>query len=238
MQDKYVGDIGDFGKYSLLNELSLGLSLGVAWYKYPNDDNNDGKHVSYLDCPKNWRHYDPDVFDGLKKIVSSNKRLISEVENSSFFGEHNFASEEINLNELSYLAREQQRRRWFERVCERLETSDIIFTDPDNGILKNESFKQGRAKHGKSISEEEIRILSRGRPMVVYHHNSRFKGGHEAEIKFWQQRLGAGTSAIRFRYGTARTYFLLNCDEELNHRAIRWTQKNWRMNKVQYVQAL
>jgi len=238
VQDKYVGDIGDFGKYSLLNALSVEKRLGVAWYKYPNEDNNDGKYVSYLDCPKNWRPYDPDVFDGLQTIVSANKRLISEVEQSVFFEQHTFASDEINLNASTYSAREKQRRDWFERIYSQLETADIIFADPDNGILKSESFRLGKSKHGKSISEQEIKILSSGRPMVVYHHNSHFKGGHEAEIKFWQQRLGESISAIRFRYGTARTYFLLNFDEELNNRAIRWTQKNWRRNRVQYVPAL
>lgn len=238
MQDKYVGDIGDFGKYSLLNALSKGRSLGVAWYKYPNDDTNDGKYVSYLDCPKNWRHYDPAVFDGLQTIVSSKKRLISEVEESSFFMKHTFASEEICLDASSYSGREQQRHEWFNRISSQLKSADLIFADPDNGIRTNESFKLGKAKHGKSISENEIKILSGERPMVVYHHNSRFKGGHEAEIKFWQKRLTTGTSAIRFRYGTARTYFLLNFDEELNARAIQWTQKRWRMNKVQYVPAI
>ena len=41
MQNKYVGDIGDFGKYGLLREIfgrpeepgtGCGLTLGVAWY--------------------------------------------------------------------------------------------------------------------------------------------------------------------------------------------------------------
>ena len=238
MQDNYVGDIGDFGKYSLLNELSANQSLGVVWYKYPNGSNNDGKHVSYLDCPKNWRHYDPEVFDGLKNIVSSGKRLISEVEKSEFFKQHTFASEELNLNAKSYSARERQRDEWFKRITKKLEETDIVFADPDNGILKTESFKKGKAKHGKSISEEEISILSETRPMIVYHHNSRFKGGHESEIQFWQERLGKRTSAIRFRYGTARTYFLLNFDAELNKRAQKWAQKNWRLNRVQYVPGL
>lgn len=238
MQDKYVGDIGDFGKYSLLNALSEGRRLGVAWYKCPADINNDGKHTGYLDNPRDWRHHDPDVFDGLKTIVSAQKRLISEVENSRFFGNHIFASEEIDLNASKYLTRVDQRRRWFNRTCTQLETANIIFADPDNGILKSESFKPGRMKHGKSISEREIQALSGNRPIVVYHHNSRFSGGHDAEIEFWQRRLGSGTSAIRFRYGTARTYFLLNFDEALIERATQWSKRNWPLDKVQYVSAL
>ena len=34
MQDRYAGDIGDFGKFGLLKALlSEGFSLGVNWYK-------------------------------------------------------------------------------------------------------------------------------------------------------------------------------------------------------------
>src|SRR5829696_4979011 len=49
MQDRYVGDVGDFGKYGLLRTLGAGLSLGVVWYLVPNESHNaDGKHTSYL----------------------------------------------------------------------------------------------------------------------------------------------------------------------------------------------
>jgi len=57
MQNRYVGDIGDFGKYHLLKILSQGngldnggnLVLGVVWYLVPNENHNgDGKHIRYL----------------------------------------------------------------------------------------------------------------------------------------------------------------------------------------------
>ena len=37
MQNRYVGDIGDFGKYGLLRALYHGRQLGVAWYLCPDD---------------------------------------------------------------------------------------------------------------------------------------------------------------------------------------------------------
>ena len=67
MQDKYVGDIGDFGKSSLLNAVSQGSLLGVAWYKYPDETNNDGKHIDYLDQGEKWRKLNFD--DDLKSKV-------------------------------------------------------------------------------------------------------------------------------------------------------------------------
>lgn len=45
MQNRYVGDVGDFGKYHLLKALCRGddgkaaLSLGVVWYLVPDENN-------------------------------------------------------------------------------------------------------------------------------------------------------------------------------------------------------
>lgn len=31
MQNRYVGDLGDFGKFGVLRSLGCGLRLGVVW---------------------------------------------------------------------------------------------------------------------------------------------------------------------------------------------------------------
>lgn len=51
MQDKYVGDVGDFGKYGLLRALfsNSPFKLGVNWCLVEKEDKkNDGKHTAYL----------------------------------------------------------------------------------------------------------------------------------------------------------------------------------------------
>lgn len=51
MQDKYVGDIGDYGKFGLLRAISTsGLSLAINWYKTgpeseKGNGQNDGKYI-------------------------------------------------------------------------------------------------------------------------------------------------------------------------------------------------
>ena len=35
MQDKYVGDMGDYFKYGLLRCLTKGNKLGIFWYLFP-----------------------------------------------------------------------------------------------------------------------------------------------------------------------------------------------------------
>lgn len=47
MQNRYTGDIGDFGKLGLLRQLQLNtrLSIGVNWYLIPDESHNrDGHH--------------------------------------------------------------------------------------------------------------------------------------------------------------------------------------------------
>ena len=50
MQNRYTGDIGDFGTLGLLRQLSrAGLSIGVNWYLVPDEAHNgDGRHIGYL----------------------------------------------------------------------------------------------------------------------------------------------------------------------------------------------
>lgn len=49
MKNQYVGDIGDYGKYSLLRAFAEeGVKVGVNWYLTDNDGSNDGKFVDYL----------------------------------------------------------------------------------------------------------------------------------------------------------------------------------------------
>lgn len=52
MQNRYAGDVGDFGKYGLLRclcgEPPL-LSLGVVWYLVSDEQcDQDAKHTRYL----------------------------------------------------------------------------------------------------------------------------------------------------------------------------------------------
>ena len=50
MQDKYAGDVGDFGKFALLRALCDGRQLGICWYRTDSvlETTNDGKHLDYL----------------------------------------------------------------------------------------------------------------------------------------------------------------------------------------------
>jgi hypothetical protein len=82
MQDKYVGDIGDYFKYSLLRRLKKGKLLGVFWYLFPDELNGDGSFIGYLEKPDKWRHLDPELFDALKSLKETNHRNVASITQS------------------------------------------------------------------------------------------------------------------------------------------------------------
>jgi hypothetical protein len=104
-----------------------------------------------------------------------------------------------------------------------LERADVLFLDPDNG-LEPAGFRPTAAKSGKSIKISEIRQLAAtGRCLIVYHHQSRRKGGHDAEMQHWANRLRASGFAtvdvLRARPFSPRVYFLLDAPPLVRQRA-------------------
>ncbi len=209
MQNRYVGDIGDYTKYALLRQLSMGLRLGVAWYLYPDEDHNsDGKHTRYLDQPERWAQHDPELFGVLRDLVSTGSRSVSAVESSGVLPGAVFASEELRFDG-PRRDRAAWRARWFEQTRTALAQADIVFADPDNGFIANEKFSPTAPKLGKRLPLAEALALAEGRCAVIYHHNSRFKGGHAAEIQHWLAQLPGGSVALRARSRSPRTFFVV-----------------------------
>ena len=224
MQDRYVGDIGDFVKYSLLNCLADGQRLGVAWYLYPDEGHNaDGKHVDYLTAPDEWRGRDPWVFDRLRTLVEQGRRSVADVANSGCLKSATFFDESLVCEDAKYRTRASWRAEWFRRALAKLENCDLVFADPDNGLLADARFRMHNRKDWKSIPEAEARRLARDRTSVIYHHNTRRKGGHAAEILYWMELLGAGF-AVRSRYFSARTFFVVNPRKHMLENARGWAE--------------
>ena len=69
MQNRYAGDVGDFGKLGMLRRIEKsGISVGVNWYLVGDENhNNDGKHIGYLEN-KQFRGCDDEL---LEKLVKS-----------------------------------------------------------------------------------------------------------------------------------------------------------------------
>lgn len=230
MQDRYVGDIGDFVKFAILRALTPRRTVGVAWWLYPDESHNsDGRHVNYLDRPGTWRALDEELFDALGRIVASGDRRVAALEAANLLPGATFSNEIIPV-EGKPAERAAARVEWLGRVNASLRECEIVFLDPDNG-LETSRYSPAAKKAGKCVSLNELRQLSEGdRTLIVYHHQTRRPGGHMAEIFHWRERLrGVGfrtVDAIRARPYSPRAFFILNAGDELRSRAerlaIRW----------------
>ena len=227
MQDRYAGDIGDFAKYALLRALSPEFKLGVAWYLHPDESGStDGRHTTYLERPDEWRDLDGELYDGLRQLVHSGNRTVAAVESASLLPDAVYASERLDIANVPLNCRSAYRCNWFRGILKRLDGCDFVFADPDNGLLADSRFKPTWKKSAKSISESEARTLSKGRPMMIYHHNTRYKGGHRKEIAHWQGQLPGDVYAYYWRRWSNRTFFLVNGDSRIL-RALKTFAERW-----------
>ena len=228
MQDRYAGDIGDFGKYALLRALSPGRKVGVCWYlaSGEGESNNDGVHTTYLDQPDRFRDLDRRLFDVLKDYVRAvrqgrKERSVAELEALGLLPRstryHRALVPRLGGN----------REAWKRALVEAMRGADLLLLDPDNGI-------EGRKLNHKAASLDELKALrAPGRTLVLYHHQTRFKGGAEAEVQVLRGRLEAhgfqGVEGIRLRPFSSRYYFLLDATPDLVERldalAKRWGEE-------------
>jgi hypothetical protein len=224
MQDRYVGDVGDFGKYGLLRTLGAGLSLGVVWYLVPNESHNaDGKHVSYLiRSPANLNRYrecDSELYNTLAKIVDDRQRSVMSVRQrgvlpagTAFFEDPLTYVGMPNIGPAALDARLRHRRRWMERALSQMAGAEVIFLDPDNGF--ESGTRRHEAKGPKYVYFDEVQpYLDRGQSVVVYHH-LHFGATALVQVDIMVERLRDRLDgcdrihALLFRRGSARVFFI------------------------------
>jgi hypothetical protein len=229
MQHRYVGDFGDYVKLGILRAIASGRRLGIAWWLYRDEvHNKDGKHTKYLDEPDRWKAFDPALFEKLKTVGSTGNRHISLLEDLNILPGAVFASEPILVSGPSH-QRTKAREIWFSSVLRTLASADLVFVDPDNGI-QPENFSLAKKKAGKAVSYEELRALALpDRPLVVYHHQTRRKGGHLAEIShltgLFRENGFKTVDAIRAPNYSPRVFFILNGSLQIRERAASLTEK-------------
>jgi len=232
LQDRYAGDIGDYVKLALLRELARGRKLGIAWYLYPDEGHNaDGRHISYLNDPNRWRHLDPELFDALTGVAGG-VRSVRSLEATGLIG-NQFHGKPLTSGDLPWQQRSAWRHDWFAEVQTRMSAADLVFADPDNGLVDNDDKRRSKAKFGKSISLREAEALAQNRPAVIYHHNTRRPGGHDLEVDYWLSQFNTNAIAVRANAYSCRTFFVLNPDDELVERARDFCYR-WREHGVRF----
>lgn len=181
MQNRYVGDIGDFANNGLLRWLcgvtgnpqtNHWLRLGVV--EYLNEPagaeakNRDGSRIQYL-CtspicgPDNKRDYhgcDVSLYDSLKGIVEEGKRNVLEVRNRGILPGASYYC--------SPISRRVDRAQWLADALAKVNEvkANIVFLNPDKGIAPEYD--------GNSTAHVYMRDLEGfvqdGKSLVIYHH--------------------------------------------------------------------
>ena len=216
MQDRYAGDIGDYGKFALLRTLAAkGLSIGVNWYlvETPPQElavNDGGKLI-----PNGLAACDPELAEVLRGISRGPERSVRSLEKACLVPGARYFADVVPVD---------GRAAWHDRALSALAGADLVFLDPDNGLLVK-SVGKGSAKSPKYAFYEEVAdYIARGQSVVVYNHRSRKK----ADVYFGEicERLravapqGSAIAAITFPKGSVRDYFAI-CASHEHERLVR-----------------
>ncbi len=242
MQDKYVGDVGDFGKFQLFRYLFNhpespfdGKKLAQIWFMHEGEgeQNNDGSHIDYFERMSGTDAY---LEDSLMSLLMRNRREVEELERLKLLPNAAFFYEKVPK---AY----EDRQQWLQQALWFAHKSDVVAVAPDNGMalrcLRSEGHfvpltleKDYRQKvyPQKYIFADEIGRffkLPSVEVVVVYQHLGRCMG-HDRQIEVLMDTLRETYShvvAIKHRpYSPRAFFFLCKSDIILEHLTYRLAQ--------------
>ncbi|MDR7855742.1 hypothetical protein [Tissierella sp.] len=215
MQDRYAGDVGDFGKIGLLQKISeSGLSIGVNWYlTYKPEEHNkaDGKHIGYL-TNSQFKDCDDKLLKSLYTITNGT-RSVEALEKANLIPNANYYNKLLKPgNDKNF-----DRLEWFRSSLEELSESDIIFCDPDNGLIVK-SVSQKSVNSDKYILHDElVSYYQVGKSIIFYNHRCREKENvYLQRFQPLMQRselMGAEWRGLKYVRGTIRDYIFILQDK-------------------------
>lgn len=221
MKNQYVGDIGDFGKYALLKAFDdAGVKVGINWYLTENDRSNDGKFTSYLK-KDDLRWYCPEVFDFLKQIAEKEDKTVVDVQNGGILPGAIYYPRLLNP-EGTPNERKKQRNIWFQESLQELADAELVFMDPDNGLL--ERGDAGKREAEKYILPSEVEnLFNRGHNVIYYCHKGRRTYDQWDDYKsiMFNQVKDALPAVLTYHKGSQRSYiFLIHEKDFIKYRKI------------------
>jgi hypothetical protein len=224
VENKYVGDVGDFGKYGLLRQLGAGLALGIVWYLVPDEgQNRDGRHIRYLNIPDDTcalygvtpcsaaeerrylRHYrscDPGLYDCLRDLIAKQQRSVNAVAAAGILPPATvFVDEPVP----SSIGREP----WLKRALDATHRCDLVFLDPDNG-LGGPNLRRSALTVKYALYEEVAMFFMKGHSLVIYQHCDRMPDSINLRRRTLAKALNVPATeihALHYGRGTARVFF-------------------------------
>jgi len=222
MQDRYAGDIGDYGKLVLLRKLSEKFSIGINWYDpgeldFERDKNGefkqeDGKYRDFSSVAD----YAPEIASALETLKDNHS--IEMLEKLKLINNAVYYNKTVPRENV-------EREKWHKSALKKLKKCDIVFLDPDNGLLCD-SVKMGSPQSVKYTYYSEVSdYLAQNKTVIIYNHRSRKKEGmyFNEIIEKLCRKTGAERDLIQvvtFRRFSVRDYFIISKDEYM-HNTIR-----------------
>ncbi len=133
MQDRYVADVGDFGKFQLFRYLFNhkespldGKELSQIWFMHEGEgeENNDGRHIDYFERMNGTDEY---LEHSLLELIMREKREVTELEALKLLKNAKFYYEKVpKALEDRYL--------WLNTALTFANKSQIVAVAPDNGM--------------------------------------------------------------------------------------------------------
>ena len=230
MQDKYVGDVGDFGKFHLFRYLfnhqespMHGKEVAQIWFMHEGEGekNNDGRHIDYFERMTGCDEY---LESSLQSLIMKDKREVRELESLNLLPHAKFFYEKVPKTL-------QGRYCWLDTALTFSNEVPIIAVEPDNGMalkcnreeqrfefLTLEAHHAQKPSSHKYIFAEEVSSfyrLSSVEVCIVYQHLGRCFA-HNGQIEALLSDLKKEyfhVIAIKHKPYSPRAYFFL-CKSE------------------------
>lgn len=209
MQNRYAGDIGDFGKLGLLRGLrEIGFTVGVNWYLTPDESHNqDGAFVKY----EKLKPCDEKLWIELQQIVDSENRTVSALQKERIL-KAKFYAEPLDFKGKKKAERQQIREDWHEKALKKLFGLDLVFVDPDNGLIVPSA--KGKPKENKYVLPKELaEYYEQGSSVIYYQHKARRQDSYYEDqhrrLLSRPELSDASGFGIKFRKTSHRYYFFI-----------------------------
>jgi hypothetical protein len=221
MQNRYACDIGDMGKFALLNALAgADLQLGVVWYLNPDEENNnDGAIVEYPEL----RECDEHVYDSLQRVLGEGDRSVATIQRAEILpSSTRFFSAPFTVRDLppsNTTARRKRREHWLSGAIDAASGADLVFLDPDNGFAPDSVVRSANGAQKYVFPEEVAQFIARGQSVVVYHHHARYEGMKDQMERCFSMLRVHGVRhywALTFHRRSLRTFFIASSPQHVD----------------------